>query len=96
MGGTRLRQTSDVESVMRKSGFEPVDVWTEEADFTFGSEADWWEDLWSSGQRAGLEQLDTETSARFQREGIKLLQELRGPNGFIERRQAIFGRGVNP
>jgi ubiquinone/menaquinone biosynthesis C-methylase UbiE len=96
LGGTRIRQPGDVESVMRKSGFEPVNVWTDEAEFTFGSETEWWEDLWSSGPRAGLERLDSDTRARFQREAFERLQELRGPNGFAERRQAIVGRGVNP
>jgi len=97
MGGVRLRRPADVESVLRKSGFDPVDAWTEEAEFTFSSEAEWWEDLWSSGgPRAGLEQLDSNTRERFQKEGFELLQELRGPNGFAERRQAILARGVNP
>ena len=96
LGGIRLRQPTDVESVLRKSGFEPVDAWTEEAEFTFGSEAEWWEDLWSSGPRAGLETLDSDARARFQREAFEHLQELRGPNGFAERRQAILARGVNP
>ena len=96
MGGIRLREPADVEAVMRKSGFEPVDVWIDEEEFTFGSEAEWWEDLWSSGPRTGLEQLDSDTRERFQKEGFELLQELRGPNGFAERRQAILARGVNP
>ncbi len=52
--------------------------------------------MWSSGPRAGLEQLDSDTRERFQKEGFELLQELRGPNGFAERRQAILARGVNP
>jgi hypothetical protein len=81
---------------MRKSGFEPVNVWTDEVEFTIGSETEWWEDLWSSGPRAGLEQLDSDARARFQREAFERLQELRGPNGFAERRQAILGQGVNP
>ncbi|MFQ5904320.1 MAG: class I SAM-dependent methyltransferase [Candidatus Binatia bacterium] len=96
MGGIRLRRPAEVESVLRKSGFEPVDVWADEAEFTFKSEAEWWEDLWSSGPRAGLEQLDSDTRARFQREAFERLQGLRGPNGFAERRQAILARGVNP
>lgn len=96
MGGVRLRQPADVESVMRKSGFEPVDVWTDDSEYTFGSETEWWEDLWSGGPRAGLEQLDSDTRARFQREAFECLQELRGPNGFAERRPAILARGVNP
>lgn len=96
MGGIRLRDPAGVESVMRKSGFEPVDVWLEEEEFTFRSEAEWWEDLWSSGPRAGLEQLDPDARERFRREAFELLQELRAPNGFPERRQAIFARGVNP
>ncbi len=96
LGGTRLRQPADVESILRESGFEPVDAWTDEEEFTFGSEAEWWEDLWSSGPRAGLERLDSDTRTRFQREAFERLQELRGPKGFPERRQAILGRGVNP
>ena len=96
LGGVRLRQPADVESVLRNSGYEPVNAWTDEVEFNFGSEAEWWEDLWSSGQRAGLETLDSEARARFQREAFELLQELRGPNGFAERRQAILARGVNP
>jgi ubiquinone/menaquinone biosynthesis C-methylase UbiE len=96
MGGIRLRDPAEVEAVMRKSGFEPVEVWTEVKEFIFRSEAEWWEDLWSSGPRAGLEQLDSDTRTRFQREAFELLQKLRGPNGFPERRQAIFARGVNP
>jgi len=96
LGNTRLRQPSDLESVLRKSGFEPVTVWTDEAEFTFESETEWWEDLWASGPRAGLEQLASDTLAHFKREAFECLQELRGPNGFTEQRQAIFGRGVNP
>lgn len=96
MGGRRLRQPADVESIVRKSGFEPVEVWTEEAEFAFASENDWWDDLWSSGPRGALERLDAETRARFQKEAYERLQELRGADGFGERRQAIFARGVNP
>jgi len=97
LGSTRLRQPADAESILRKSGFDPVDAWTDEAEFTFGSEAEWWEDLWSSGgPRAGLERLDADARESFQRAAFEHLQELRGPNGFAERRQAIFGRGVNP
>ena len=96
LGGTRLRQPADLELVLQKSGFEPVSAWIDEAEFTFSSEVEWWEDLWSSGPRAGLERLDSDTRERFQREAFELLQELRTPNGFAERRQAILGRGVNP
>jgi len=96
LGATRLRQPGDLELVLRKSGFDPADAWTDEAEFTFGSEAEWWEDLWSSGPRAGLERLDSDARERFKREAFERLQELRGPTGFIERRQAIIGRGINP
>jgi ubiquinone/menaquinone biosynthesis C-methylase UbiE len=96
LGGTRLRQPADLESVLSKSGFEPVDAWIDEAEFTFSSEVEWWEDLWSSGPRAGLERLDSDTRERFQREAFERLQEIRSPNGFVERRQAILGQGVNP
>jgi ubiquinone/menaquinone biosynthesis C-methylase UbiE len=94
--GTRLRQPADLESVLRKSGFEPINAWIDEADFTFSSEVEWWEDLWSSGPRAGLERLDSDTRERFQREAFERLQELRSAKGFIERRQAILGWGINP
>jgi ubiquinone/menaquinone biosynthesis C-methylase UbiE len=96
LGGTRLRHPADLESVLRNSGFERVDAWIDEAEFTFSSEAEWWEDLWSSGPRAGLERLDSDTRERFQREAFECLQELRSPTGLIERRQAILGRGINP
>ena len=96
LGNARLRQSADLESVLHKSGFEPVTGWTDEKEFTFGSETEWWEDLWSSGPRAALEQFDPDTRARFQREALEHLQKLRGPNGFAEHRQAIFGQGINP
>jgi ubiquinone/menaquinone biosynthesis C-methylase UbiE len=96
LGRTRLRQPADLESVLQKSGFEPVSAWIEQAEFTFSSEVEWWEDLWSSGPRAGLERLDSDRRERFQREAFKLLQQLRSAEGFVEHRQAILARGVNP
>jgi hypothetical protein len=63
---------------------------------TYANEEEWWEDLWSSGPRAGLERLDSDTRERFKREAFERLQQLRVPNGFIERRQAIIGHGINP
>jgi SAM-dependent methyltransferase len=95
LGAVRLREPADLESILRKSGFETVRTSVEEAEFTFSSEVEWWEDLWSSGPRAGLERLDSNTRERFRREAFELLQELRTRNGFVECRQAIFGKGVN-
>lgn len=93
---TRLRQPAEVEFALRKAGLEGVEVWTDEAEFMFGSEAEWWDDLWSSGLRAGMERLDPDTRARFQHEAFERLRELPLPQGFPERRQAIIGRGMNP
>ncbi|MGH7830785.1 MAG: class I SAM-dependent methyltransferase [Candidatus Binatia bacterium] len=94
LGAVRIRQPAELESVLRQSGFEPVKSWTDEAEFTYASEDEWWEDLWSSGPRAGMERLDPDKRERFKREAFDRLQQLRGPTGFIERRQAILGRGV--
>lgn len=92
----QFRQPAEVESVLRGAGFELVDVRTDEAEFMFASEDEWWEDLWSAGLRDGLERLNPDTLAGFRAEVLRCVRELKGPKGIPERRQAIFGRGTNP
>ena len=91
-----LNQPAQVEAALRRAGFDPVEVWTDEAEFTYASEDEWWESLWSTGLRHRLERLDKETLARFQAEAFQHLRERREPSGLPERRQAILAKGVNP
>ena len=92
----RLRQQEDVLSVLNQAGLASVEAWTDEAEFTFASEAEWWDAVWSEGMRAGLESLDPDVQSRFRAEAFQYLRESRQPGGFPDRRRAIFARGLNP
>jgi ubiquinone/menaquinone biosynthesis C-methylase UbiE len=93
----RLTKPEELEAVLGEAGFQQVEAWTDEEDFTFSSADKWLEDLWSSGPRASMERLDATTLARFKREAFERLHDLQDSNGSVpERRQAIIGTGFNP
>jgi len=97
----KLRSTSldtpdACEKMLRTAGFEDIQIATEQAEFLYADEEEWWKTHWSHGSRATLERVPAEALDRYKSELFSGLQAHKGPNGIHENFPVLFTTGRKP
>ena len=93
----RLDEAIQLVEALDQAGFIEVYVMTETDELVHADESQWWARVWaSSTQRAALQTLDAEGLERYKAEAWERLQLARGPDGFHQRIDALFGLARNP
>lgn len=63
-------------AALHAAGFEDVQIVVESFKIIYASAEEWWEEKWTHGSRAPLEQMSPEVRARFQSEAFARLAEM--------------------
>lgn len=91
-----LNKVTDLAAALEQAGFTSIQVWTEEMDWVFATEEEWWAATGLVSPDAALEKMDSHILERFKREAFEKMQSIRQPDGFHRRLQANFATGIKP
>jgi O-methyltransferase/aklanonic acid methyltransferase len=93
----QLNTPHELGTVLQAAGFTDVEVITETDELVHADEEEWWKRTFGNPiTQAALQTLDAATVERFKGEAFQRLQPLRGPSGFAQRVEALFGLARNP
>lgn len=70
-----------LEAALQQAGFVDIRITTEEADFVYSQDEEWWQSLWSHGIRSRLEQLDAPTLAQVKAGMLDKVRALKQADG---------------
>ncbi|HET7006571.1 MAG TPA: class I SAM-dependent methyltransferase [Candidatus Binatia bacterium] len=85
-----------LETLLRHSGFEDIQITIEEMEFVYRSEEQYWSSLWSSGLRRPLEKMTADLLVQAKSEVLRKFQSFRRPDGFHRLSRALFACAKKP
>lgn len=91
-----LDKRDELQAVFSQAGFSDIHITTEEADWVFGDEEEWWAMQWSTTNRATLEKMAPDVLERFKAEVSERMQALKQPDGMHYRLQVHFALATKP
>lgn len=68
----------------KTAGFIVIEISTEEKEFYYKDEEEWWQSIWSHGYRGFLKRLDEKTLKKFREESFKILSNIKNENRLPE------------
>lgn len=76
-GGNSVNGKPDVlEAALEEAGFESTQIVLESFEIVFTNANEWWEEKWTHGSRAPLEQMPPDIRSRFKAEALAKLAEM--------------------
>ncbi|HEX6477540.1 MAG TPA: class I SAM-dependent methyltransferase [Ktedonobacteraceae bacterium] len=83
-------------SLLSQAEFVEVEMRTQEFEFLYTNEQDWWLSRWAEAARFPLERIPPEALESFRAEVFKRMEPLKEPDGFHYRRNACCFLGKKP
>ena len=94
---TRALDTAvELEEVLSHAGFVDVQTVSEEEEFFYKDEDQWWSSLWSHGCRALLERMEPSVLQRFKVDAFDAMQPLKGSGGLPILFRILLTMGTKP
>jgi ubiquinone/menaquinone biosynthesis C-methylase UbiE len=91
-----LREPGDLDKLLRTAGFFAVQEVIEDADVTYRDADEWWEALWTHGERRALEAMTPENLALFHEATYRNLAEMTEAGPLTRTNQFVFAIGTRP
>jgi ubiquinone/menaquinone biosynthesis C-methylase UbiE len=91
-----LREPGDLVKLLRMAGFTAVREVIEDADLTYRDADEWWDALWTHGERRALEAMTPENLALFREATNQQLAEMVEVGPLTRTNQFIFAFGMRP
>jgi ubiquinone/menaquinone biosynthesis C-methylase UbiE len=92
----RFDTPARLEAALQQAGFVDIHITTEEADFVFTQDEDWWTSLWAAGQRRRLEQLEAAVLAQVKADMLRRVEVLKQADGIHIQRHVLYAVGTKP
>ena len=74
----------EIVNYYKTAGFIAIQISTEEKEFYYKDEEEWWQSIWSHGYRGFLKRLDEKTLKKFKEESFKILSNIKNENRLPE------------
>ena len=74
----------EIVNYYKTAGFIAIQISTEEKEFYYKDEEEWWQSIWSHGYRGFLKRLDEKTLKKFREESFKILSNIKNENRLPE------------
>lgn len=85
-----------LEAALTQAGFERIEIATDDADFAYASDEEWWESLWSHGIRRFFEQIEESALPAVKADVLKKARIFRKADGIHTPMRALFAVGNKP
>jgi ubiquinone/menaquinone biosynthesis C-methylase UbiE len=95
-GGGGFRNSSELQVFLSNTGFVDIQIITEDAEFIYADEQEWWGSKWTHGPRYSLERMQPEVLDSFKSEVFAMVEPLKQPDGIHERWQPSYIIGTKP
>jgi ubiquinone/menaquinone biosynthesis C-methylase UbiE len=92
----RILSPSDVTQLLQEAGFVALSTATQEYEFVYATEQEWWEAQWTDAARFPLEGMPPAVLEQFKTEVFERLASLKQPDGLHSRRKAGSVVGTKP
>ncbi|MDA8125757.1 MAG: methyltransferase domain-containing protein [Deltaproteobacteria bacterium] len=92
----RFDASALLEAALVQAGFVDIRITSEEADFVYPEEEEWWLSLWSHGIRARLEELDAPTLAKVKAHMLRKVRALQQADGIHTLFRAFCALATKP
>jgi SAM-dependent methyltransferase len=83
-------------TALQQAGFERLEISTEDHDFVYATDEEWWLSLWSHGIRSQLEQLASPDLEQVRGDMLRKVQVLKRSEGIHTRFRALFALAYKP
>jgi ubiquinone/menaquinone biosynthesis C-methylase UbiE len=90
------RDPAELKAMLAQAGFVDNRVTSEEAEFIYKDEDEWWGAKWTHGDRYPLERMEPEILDKFKSEVFTKIQLLKQPDGFHELWRILYVLGTKP
>lgn len=91
-----LDTSTELRQVLSRAGFIGVQTVSQEEEFFYRDEDEWWSSLWSHGRRALLERMEPSVLQRFKADAFDAITLLKGSGGLPIFLQVLFATGTKP
>jgi ubiquinone/menaquinone biosynthesis C-methylase UbiE len=95
-GVSRFDTPELLEAALLQAGFVDIRFRSEEADFVYARDEEWWLSLWTHGMRNLFEQLEAPVLAQVKADLLRRAQALKQPDGIHTLFRALFAVGTKP
>jgi len=85
-----------LEAALRQTGFTGLQIHSEDADFLYSQDEEWWESLWSHGLRSRLERLEAPVLAQVKSDMLHKVRALKQSDGIHAVFRALYAVGAKP
>jgi O-methyltransferase/aklanonic acid methyltransferase len=92
----RIRDLSEVTRLLGEAGFTALSTASQDYEFVYASEQEWWEAQWTDASRLPLENMPPAVLEQFKTEVFERLASMKQPDGLHSRRKAFSVVGTKP
>jgi SAM-dependent methyltransferase len=92
----RFDTPARLEAALQQAGFVDIHITTEEANYVFTQDEDWWTSLWAAGHRRRLEQLEAAVLAQVKADMLRRVEVLKQADGIHILRHVLYAVGTKP
>ena len=94
---TRALDTAgELKEVLSQAGFIDIQILSEEEEFVYKDEDEWWRSLWSLAWRALLESMEPSVLQRFKVDAFDMIQPLKRSDGLPDLMRVLFAVATTP
>jgi ubiquinone/menaquinone biosynthesis C-methylase UbiE len=92
----RFDTPARLEAALQQTGFAQIHIRSEDGDFTYAQEEEWWASLWSGAIRRQLEAMAAPVLAQAKTEACQQVQIFKQADGIHTLWRALFALGTKP
>jgi ubiquinone/menaquinone biosynthesis C-methylase UbiE len=92
----RFNTPARLEAALQQAGFVQRHIMSEDGDFTYAQEEEWWASLWSGGIRRQLETMAPPVLEQAKTEACQQVQVFKQADGIHTLWRALFALGTKP
>lgn len=92
----RFDTPARLEAALQQTGFTDLQIRSEDADFVYAQDDEWWASLWSHGVRNRLERLEAPVLAQVKSDMLHKVQVLKQSDGIHAVFRALYAVGTKP
>ena len=80
-----LNFKEEITTLFEAERFKEIKIFSEEKEFYYKDEDEWWQSLWTHGYRGFLERLNETSLEEFKKESFEIVSRLKNKNGIPEK-----------
>jgi ubiquinone/menaquinone biosynthesis C-methylase UbiE len=89
-----LDSKEEIINYFEDAGFTAIKILTEEKEFFYKDEDEWWRSIWAHGYRGFLKRLDEKTLQEFREDSYAIISKIKNENGLPEKFNILITKAL--